>query len=176
VHSDAQEFLELVRVARVNPGPLLIDQLERARSLYTGDLLAGPDARQYAWLDERGDSGVTLREHFRRLYQQANTRLGEAYVADGELQSAVDIYRHLTDIDPTDERHWRALYRVHAQRGDRLGLLREERRLRLMLHDLAAEIGQAGDPVAEEPSREMTQELQRLLAGLRDAEPETAAV
>ena len=35
--------------------------------------------RRYGWLDERDGSGVTLREHFRRLFQQASLRLAELH-------------------------------------------------------------------------------------------------
>jgi DNA-binding SARP family transcriptional activator/LysM repeat protein len=176
VESDAREFLDLTRQGRHSPGGDTVEQLERARALYTGDLLAGPDSRRYAWLDERDGSGVTLREHFRRLFQTASARLGELYGEAGRHAEAIEVYRELTEIDPGDERHWRALYQLHARRGDRLGLLREERRFRLVLRELAAEVGQAGDPVAEEPSRELVTEFQRLLTTLREAEPESAAV
>jgi len=132
--------------------------------------------RRYAWVDERDNSGVTLREHFRRQFQQASTRLAEAYAAANELDSAMELYRELTEIDPADDHHWIALYRLHARRGDRLGLLREERRLRTILRYIAAEEGHAGDATHEEPTRETVQEFQRLLATLRETEPESAAV
>jgi two-component SAPR family response regulator len=60
MHSDAQEFLTLVRSVRINPGDDAIQRLEQARALYVGDLLTGPDVRRYAWLDERDDSGVSI--------------------------------------------------------------------------------------------------------------------
>jgi DNA-binding SARP family transcriptional activator len=176
VYSDAQEFLEMVRSARVTPGPRAIEHLERARDLYLGDLLEGPDARRYAWLDERDDSGVTLREHFRRLFQQASTRLAEMYAIAGESEAAIDVFRELTESDPSDERLWRALFRLHADRGDRLALVREEHRMRAALRDLAAEIDGDGTSQIEDPSRETLQEYQRLLAGLNELEPEAAAV
>jgi nucleoid-associated protein YgaU/two-component SAPR family response regulator len=176
VHSDAQEFLSLVRRARIMPGPEAIEPLERARSLYEGDLLAGPEARRYAWVDERDPSGVTLREHFRRLYQQASVKLAELYAAGEAVQAALDLYRELTEIDPGDERLWRALFRLHAERGDRVALVREERRMRAALRELAADVDDQPTSHAEDVSRETVQEYQRLLASLseRDREPATA--
>ncbi|MGI9147427.1 MAG: LysM peptidoglycan-binding domain-containing protein [Chloroflexota bacterium] len=176
VYSDAQEFLELVRRARISPGPGAIPHLERARNLYQGDLLEGPDARRYAWLDERADSGVTLREHFRRQFEQTSTRLAELYASSGDLEASIDLYRELTEIDASDERLWRALFRLHADRGDRLALVREERRLRAALRYLAAEMDDAGSSQIENPSRETLQEYQRLLASLQDREREATAV
>ena len=176
VYSDAQEFLELVRNARVNPGPDLVQQLEQARALYAGDLLEGPDAHRYAWLDERADSGVTLREHFRRLFQHALLKLAEAYAAAGAVDASLDVYRELTEMDPADDRLWRAMFRLHAARGDRSALVREEHRMRECLRELAAELGEADQSEIEEPSRETVQEYQRLLTSLRDPEREPATV
>jgi len=176
VYSDAHEFLGLVRSARISPGPAAIPHLERARELYQGDLLEGPDARRYAWVDERDDSGVTLREHFRRLFEQATTRLAEMYAISGDLAASIDLNRELTEIDPADERLWRALFRLHADRGDRLALVREEHRMRAALRALAAEVDDAGSSQIADPSRETLQEYQRLLASLQEGEREAAAV
>ncbi|HLZ27855.1 MAG TPA: LysM peptidoglycan-binding domain-containing protein [Chloroflexota bacterium] len=176
IYSDAQEFLGLVHTARINPGLAVIRDLERARELYQGDLLDGPDTRRYAWVDERDDSGVTLREHFRRLFQHASTRLAELYVTSGDLAASIDLYRELTEIDPFDERLWCALFRLHADRGDRLALVREERRFRAALRELAAEVDDDGGVPIDDPSRDTLQEYQRLLAGLQANEREAAAV
>jgi DNA-binding SARP family transcriptional activator len=177
VQSDAQEFLELVRLARVNLDPSsAVPQLERARALYLADLLEGPDARRYAWLDEREGSGVTLREHFRRLFLQASAKLGELYAAAGDVQSAVEVLREISEIDPGDERLWRSLFRLHAERGDRPALIREELRMREALRDLAGDVTESSGARLDEPSREMAQEFQRLLSSVHDAERERAAV
>jgi DNA-binding SARP family transcriptional activator len=176
IHSDATEFLGLLRAARLDPGPEAITYLRQARALYTGDLLEGPDARRYTWLDERDTSGVLLREHFRRLFQQASTRLAELQVMAGQLESAVDVYRELTDIDPGDEDLWCALFRLQAQRGDRVALVREERRMREALTDLASRMDGADTEDMREPTRETAQEYARLLTTLREHSPEPAAV
>jgi two-component SAPR family response regulator len=174
IHSDAQDFLDHIRSARVNPGPDTIDHLERARALYTGDLLEGPDVRRYAWIDERDASGVTLREHFRTLFQNASIKLAELYASAGSADLAIDVYRELTQMDPADDQVWQALFRLHAQRGDRESLVAEEQRLRRSLRELAEELGELPMAHAEEPSRETTDEFKRLLAGLREREPVTA--
>jgi DNA-binding SARP family transcriptional activator len=168
VHSDAQEFLQLVDSAKGRLGADAIDLLERARALYVGDLLTGPDVRRYAWLDERDGSGVTLREHFRHVFQQASIRLAELYTQVGDSTSAVILYRELTEIDPADERLWQALFRLHARRGDRDALIAEDQRLRQTLRDLAEELDA---PDGVEPGHEVAQEYQRLLASLTEREP-----
>jgi DNA-binding SARP family transcriptional activator len=176
VYSDAQEFLTVVRGARITPGAAAIEYLERARELYLGDLLQGPDAKRYAWVDERDPSGVTLREHFRRLYQQGCARLAELYASSGQLDAASRLYRELTELDPGDERLWLALFRLHVDRGDRLALVREEHRMREALHELALDSDGRPGTQEEDPSRETSQEYQRLLASLGDRAREPAAV
>ena len=174
VYSDAQEFLSLARSARITPGVAATDFLERARALYAGDLLQGPDAKRYAWVDERDPSGVTLREHFRRLYQQGCVRLAEVYTGNRELDAATDLYRELTEIDPGDERLWLALFRLHVDRGDRLALVRDEHRMRASLHELASEVDRQPGAQADDPSRETSREYERMLASLHDREREPA--
>jgi DNA-binding SARP family transcriptional activator len=176
VHSDAQEFLTLARNARITPGPSAMPLCEQARALFIGDLLEGPDARRYAWVQERDDSGVTLREHFRRLFQQTSTKLAELYAEAGDIGASIELYRELTEIDPGDERLWRALFRLHAQRGDRTALMRAEQHMREALRDGAAEPENSSTPQIEDPSRETIQEYERLLATLREPEREPATV
>ena len=175
VHSDAQEFLTLARSARITPGPSAMPLCEQARALFTGDLLEGPDARRYGWVDERDASGVTLREHFRRLFQQTSIKLAELYAAADD-PAAIELYEELTEIDPGDERLWRALFRLHAQRGDRPALMRANQRMRAALRDMTDEPDASSNPQIEDPSRETVQEYERLLATLRDREREPAPV
>jgi DNA-binding SARP family transcriptional activator/LysM repeat protein len=173
VHSDAQEFLALVRGARITSGPSAVPLCEQARALFVGDLLEGPDARRYGWVDERDDSGVTLREHFRRLFHQTSIKLAEQYAVGGDLAASIELYRELTEIDPGDERLWRALFRLHAQRGDRQALIREEQRMRAAM---TMELEDSLSPQIEDPSRETVQEYELLLASLRDPAREPATV
>jgi DNA-binding SARP family transcriptional activator len=149
VQSDAHEFLTLVRAARAQPGPAAVPLLEHARALYAGDLLAGPDARRYAWVDERDTSGVTLREHFRRQFQVATRALADAQLQLDKLPAAVQLYRELVEMDPTDDDCWQALFRLHAQRGDRAALVREEQRMHELLQTLSGDDGPSLDPSDE---------------------------
>jgi DNA-binding SARP family transcriptional activator len=170
VWSDVQQFVALVRSARTNPASDVIQQLEHARALYTGDLLEGPEVRRYHWIDERDQSGVTLREYFRELLQKASERLADRYAEVGDLPASIDIYRELTEVDPAYERLWLALFHLHARRGDRDALIAEEQRLRHMLRDLADELGAPAAPEITEPSQEVVQEFHRLFSDLRRAQ------
>ena len=148
---------------------------EQARAVFTGDLLESPDARRYAWVDERDSSGVTLREHFRKLFQQTSIKLAELYAIAGD-PAAIELYKELTEMDPGDERLWRALFRLYAERGDRPALMRADQRMRAALRDMTGEPDLPSTPQIEDPSRETVQEYERLLATLRDHEREPATV
>ncbi|HEY3058971.1 MAG TPA: LysM peptidoglycan-binding domain-containing protein [Chloroflexota bacterium] len=176
IYSDAQEFLELTRMARILASAHSIPLLERARALYTADLLRGPDARRYAWADERDESGVTLREHFRRVFQHATLSLAELYADTGESTASLETYYELTELDPGDERVWRALFRLHFARRDRQALIAEEHRMRATLRELALRNDEA--PLGEvcEPTRETQIEYERLLARADLPEPVPSAI
>ena len=111
---------------------------------------------------------MTLREHFRHLFQQVSIRLAELYTQAGDTNSAVILYRELTEIDPADERLLAGAVPAPCSRGDRDALIAEEQRLRETLRDLADELDA---PDADEPGREVAQEYERLLAGLTEREP-----
>jgi len=176
IYSDAQEFLELTRMARILSNAHSIPLLERARALYTADLLRGPDARRYAWADERDDSGVTLREHFRRLFQHATLTLADLYADGGDAVASLETYYELTELDPGDERVWRALFRLHFARRDRQALVAEEHRMRATLRELALRNDE--EPLGEvcQPSRETQLEYERLLAQIDLPEPVPSAI
>jgi DNA-binding SARP family transcriptional activator len=160
--SDVQRFLQLIKAARMLTGQAAIARYEQARALYVSDLLDASDARRYAWAVERGEDGVTLREHFRRLYYQVTNSLAELCARADDPGRAIELYRELTELEPGDERLWIALLRVIASRGDRPTLLREERRYRDALRALDGDRKPSNDAAAE-PSREVSLEFQRLL-------------
>ncbi len=172
VQSDAQRFLALYKTGRTSCGAEAIAAYEEARVLYTGDLLDGPDARRYAWVDDRDDSGVMLQEHFRRVHHQLTFNLADLYASAGQTDGAIALYRELAQADPGDESIWRALFRLHHRRRDRPALLREERRMRQALResdpDDAGDLGLDPDvdPEVYEPSAETAFEFDRLLADL----------
>jgi two-component SAPR family response regulator len=167
VRSGAQQFEALVRSARTNDTADMIERLQQARALYTDDLLQGCGVRRYAWINERDGSGVTLREHFRRLLHKASERLADLYAEAGDLSAAIDLYRELTEVDPAHDRLWLALFRLHARRGDRNALIAEQRRLRHMLRDLSDELDAGFTAAVTEPSQEIVQEFHRLISGSR---------
>jgi two-component SAPR family response regulator len=178
VYSDVHEFLMLERAARLHPNPTdpeVIERLERVRELYVGDLMDSPDAHRYAWVDERDESGVTLREHFRKLFQNACMRLAEAYASLGRAAEAIEVYHDLTEMDPSDERLFQALFRLRAEAGDEIGLKTEAQRMRQLLRDLSTDVDDA-EATPEEPDPETLEEYARLMAGLRERQREPAAV
>jgi hypothetical protein len=71
---------------------------------------------------------------------------------------------------------WQALFRLHARRGDRVALMRELQRLRESLSELADEADSSDDSQLYEPSGEVLQEYERLLASLRERDREPAGV
>src|SRR5262249_41403375 len=103
IYSDAREFLELTRSARIFSGQQSTPRLERARTLYTADLRLGHDTRRYSWVDERDVSGVTFREHFRRHFLQATLMLAQLYTEGDRFDEAIQLYRELAELDPGDE-------------------------------------------------------------------------
>jgi DNA-binding SARP family transcriptional activator len=170
-HSDAQEFLALLDAAREAGPDAAMPLYEQARGLYAGDLLGAPDARRFAWLDERAESGLTLRETFRAQFHAITIRLAQLYVDAARLDDATALYQELTIADGGDESLWRALFRVLAARGDRRGLVREERRMRRALQELEGEgRGNHAAAAIAEPSEETVRELQRLREGLQAGE------
>ncbi|HYY89961.1 MAG TPA: BTAD domain-containing putative transcriptional regulator, partial [Chloroflexota bacterium] len=178
VTSDAQRFLELVQAARTATGFEGVPLLEQARALYVADLLDAPEARRLAWLDERGHDGLTLRERYRRDLHQVTITLAELYLQLDRLDEAIALFEELTTADPGDEVLWQALFRALAERGDRDGLVREERRMRHALQEVereAREAGRADGPRAE-PSYDTVREYRRLLDALDAPEAATASV
>ncbi len=131
--SDVHQFMALVSRAQGLPSAQATAALERARELYQGDLLSSPQARTFHWLDNRGASGLTLRETYRVEYQRAMCRLARLYREDGEYQRAEALLKGMLQQEPTLEDVVRELYRLYGQTGDLAGLRREDRRLRLAL-------------------------------------------
>jgi DNA-binding SARP family transcriptional activator len=128
VWSDAQEFLKLCQAGAKLP-------LEQARELYRGDLLSGRGTRFYEWVEDRAESGISLREHFREEFYQATLRLARLYRDEGQVTLAVSLYKCLLRAEPTLEDIVRELYRCYQQLGDLSSLLRQDRDLRQALRE-----------------------------------------
>jgi nucleoid-associated protein YgaU/DNA-binding SARP family transcriptional activator len=135
VSSDVHQFVSLLRdAAKLLPTEAKV-ALEEARRRYQGDLLSGHAARFYEWVDERGDSGVSLREHYREEYYRATQRLARIHFEEGRADLAALLYKDILRAEPTLEDVVRELYRCYQQLGDFSSLIREDRHLRQALRE-----------------------------------------
>ena len=122
----------------------------------------------YAWAVAPGPGGASLVQEYRQMYQEASPILAERYAASADdpqrAERALELHEELVRLDPSNERLWSALFRLHARLGDRVALEREWRRLCQVLQD-------------EEPGaqpRGTTRELYQQL--LRSLESQPAAM
>jgi DNA-binding SARP family transcriptional activator len=116
VSSDAHRFTNLLKVAR-SDGALALGALEQAHALYEADLFDSPTAPPFAWAIDPGDDGTGLRQRYRKQFLDTSRRLADLHLSGGEgayVERAVDLYRRLVQVDPSDERTWRALLSAHA--------------------------------------------------------------
>lgn len=135
VVSDVHEFVSLLHAAAGLPSRQAISALEQARHLYKGDLLSGRETREYEWVYDRDESGVTLREHYREQCQRATKRLARLYREEGQPDLAVPLLKDLLQDEPTLEDVVRDLYRCYQDLGDLTSLIREDRHLRQALRE-----------------------------------------
>ena len=109
------------------------------RALYVGELFDRAAAQPYAWAVAPGPGGASLVQEHRQMYREASRILAERHAASADdpqrAERALELYEELLRLDPTNERHWSALFRLHARRGDRVALEREWRRLCQVLQD-----------------------------------------
>ncbi len=135
ISSDVHQFVKLCRTAPKLPAEDAKLALQQARALYGGDLLPGRGTRLYEWVDERDDSGVSLRESYREEYYRATQRLARLFYREGRADLAVPLYKGLLKAEPTLEDIVRELYRCYQQLGDLSSLIREDRHLRQALRE-----------------------------------------
>ncbi len=135
VWSDVQEFLTLCRTGMKLPLLEAREALEQAHVLYRGDLLSGRGTRFFEWVDDRADSGISLREHYREEYYRATQRLAQSYRQLGEVTLAVSLYKNLLRAEPTLEDIVREIYRCYQQIEDLGSLIRQDRELRQALQE-----------------------------------------
>jgi len=136
VTSDVQQFVTLLQTASTHPADQAKVALDQARSLYQGDLLSSRGARLYDWVDERDETGVSLREHYREQYYRATQRLARLWYQEGRADLAVPLYRGILETEPTLEDVVRELFRCNHQLGDVSSLIREDRHLRQALREM----------------------------------------
>ncbi|MBV9281646.1 MAG: winged helix-turn-helix domain-containing protein, partial [Chloroflexi bacterium] len=135
VASDVQQFVTLLEAVSALPADQTRAALEKARSLYLGDLLTSREGRLYNWVDERDESGISLKEHYREQYNRATRRLARLWYQAGRAELAVPLYKELLEAEPTLEDVVRELYRCYGQLGDLGSLIREDRHLREALQE-----------------------------------------
>ena len=124
---DVQEFEQLI-------GEGTRDAVERATTLYHGDLLDGLDVRDVAfeeWL-------LFERERLRDLARQALARLLDHHMAAAAREHAGAVARRLLALDPLHEAAHRALMQIYAQQGQTALALKQ---YRLCCDALQAELG-----------------------------------
>jgi DNA-binding SARP family transcriptional activator len=145
VSSDVHCLTSLLRAAR-SEGASGLGTLEQAYALYEADLFDSPTAPPFAWAVDPGDDGTSLRQRYRGQFLDLCRTLADLHLAGGAgtyLERAIDLYRRLVQVDPLDERIWRALLSAHARRRDNAALDREWQRLLDALH--AADTGASPD-------------------------------
>ena len=103
------------------------------RALYVGELFDRAAAQPYAWAVAPGPGGASLVQEYRQMYQEASRILAERHAASADdpqrAERALELHEELARLDPSNERLWSALFRLHARLGDRVALEREWRRL-----------------------------------------------
>ena len=135
IASDVHRFLELCRAAPKLPPEQAKAALEQAREVYRGDFLTGRGARFYEWVDDPGETGLSLRASFREEYNRATLRLARMLCREGKAAQAVPLYKSLLKAEPTLEDIVRELYRCYQQLGDLASLIREDRHVRQALRE-----------------------------------------
>jgi two-component SAPR family response regulator len=146
VESDVHRFVRLCRAAPLMPAEQAIDTWARARALYRGDLLDGPGARAYAWVDAPAEDGqLSPREQLREQFYRATLRQARLLAAVNPRE-ALPLFHALLDVEPLLEDVVRDVFRCFAALGDLDGLIHEQERLRLAL---ARALGPEDDPDPE---------------------------
>lgn len=133
IATDVQRFVALCRTAPQLQPAARKSALREARSLYQGDLLTNRGTRVYEWVDKRDEKGVSLREHYRELFDQATLHLARQWVEEGEIHQALPLFRSLLKAEPTLEDVVRDLYHCYRKIGDLGALIREDHQLRKAL-------------------------------------------
>src|SRR5205085_12666009 len=120
--------------------------------LVQGELLDGPGARAYSWVEMPAEDGqLSLREQYREQAYRVTLRLARLLARASQYRQAVLLLRSLLEAEPLLEDVSRGLFRCHAAVGDLQALLDEEQRLRTALRRAHAAYGGSDD---DEPAPE----------------------
>ena len=135
IPSDVHTFRTLCHAATHLPPQEAVTALRQAVALYQGSLLAGRQVPYYAWLHDRSETGLTLREQYREAARDARKHLARLYYQERQIDQAIAEYKTLLRGEPTLEEVVRGLFRCYHRLGDLTALLREDRQLRQALLD-----------------------------------------
>ncbi len=159
IKCDVHQFQALCRDSKHLPPSLAVAALEQAIALYKGDLLAGSDTLHYSWLDDRSETGVTLRERYRDEHSWARRRLARLYHDAGQIERAIGEYKELLRMEPLLEDVVQELYRCYLQTGDLTALVKEDRKLRRALRDAFGSANDVEDDSEGYPPQPETEAL-----------------
>jgi TolB-like protein len=158
VETDVNAFLVAARDD--DPG------LDRALTLYAGDLLEGASVRDSAFDDWLGFERRRLRD----LAESAAARLIETSRANGDESRAFAAAQRLAHLDPLREDAARAIMRHHALNGERAAALRVYDTL---ARRLAADLQTTPDPSTSDLARQIRD---RATLTANSPRPETPAL
>jgi predicted ATPase/DNA-binding SARP family transcriptional activator len=125
VEVDAERFEQEARLA-LQQGDADPERLRQARSLYTGDFMAGETAGP--WHEEH-------RSRLLRLWADVSLRLAATLEEAGDDAAAASVYHEVVVREELDEAAHRGLMRTWARTGDRARALRHYDRLVEFLRD-----------------------------------------
>ncbi len=124
--SDLQHFHTLLKELPRLPPEQVVPEIEAALALAVDELLAGAE---YAWLEQPGEDGLTLREQYDEHLARLTHDLARRYRDGGEVDRAAVLFRKLLDDQPTLQPVARGLYRCYALLKDRAALEQAHARL-----------------------------------------------
>lgn len=129
---DVAEFEAALEQSRERQGQEAHDALQRAITLYQGDLLP---ACYDDWI-------FPIRERLAQAYRQALASIIERLVQEERYQDAIPYTRKLIACDPLQEKPYRRLMCLYAQQGDRAAALKVyEEYTHLLTRELHVEPG-----------------------------------
>lgn len=124
--SDVQRFDALYQRLPQVPVEQQVTELEAALTLAGDELLTGAD---YAWLEQPGEDGLTLRERYEERVAKLTHDLACRYRDSGKVDRAIVLFRSLLDAQPTLQPAARGLYRCFALAKDQEALALTHARL-----------------------------------------------
>ena len=124
---DAVQFRKLVESPTADPNAR-VEEIERAISLYTGDLLEGVDEE---WCEAE-------RLHLHMVFVSSLKELVRLYRERAAYNKAIQICRRIVTLDPLDEKTHRDLMLLHHLNGERSAALAQ---YQVINNILQAELG-----------------------------------